>query len=318
LRSAAHAQPSPPQQLALRSPARASGIVVAIFAPHAVASWRLLRRSRRESQVPWVGVVSYLLFLYLMPALLLADPRRGPELAWPLAQLEAQQAQLEKAAERTMRARLLQEERERMRTIPAGTKLTWQGLIWRAPDGSRLEGDWSPQHDRDVALTLLPAEKHPLRRVGIHAVEVREHAFRPVEVIPANEPRQTGYYETCRSRAWRGLAVCWLLAGRRAADLRQRFSEEEGRIRLMDRLPYGDFVVGAEDQGFAATCLLDRAVCEAGLAHAGRLVRVRFPIEHLQRWQVLRRGVNDLIEWASGRSLDDAPGLVWRPPQPLG
>jgi hypothetical protein len=293
----------------------AGGLLATIFTPHALAAWWLLRRSRLQTSVSWAGVASYALFLYVVPAFLLGDSALKPELAWPRAHLEERRAALKVAVDRAARGRALQVERERMRTIPS--ELIWRGRRWRAPAGAWLEGDWSPLEDRYKSLLLFLADEHPLSRLGVQAVQVRDDASLPVEIVPASRARQIGYYETCRPDVWHDLTICWALGNRHARDFSERFGGAPGtdRVRIANRLPYGDFLVAEASPGFAASCRLDEGTCDGGLAHGNRTVRFQFPLKQLNSWLKLRREVNVLLEQATGQPLDDVPGLVWLPPQ---
>jgi len=294
----------------------AGAVIVAVFAPHALVSWRSLHHGRLQNRMPWVGIAVYALLLYLTPAWLSADSARRPELGWPHVQLEARRADLRAAAERTARADALQAERERMRAIAPDTRLSWNGVTWSAPVGIRLEGEWSPLDDRYLALTFSPAATHALYDLGVRIVQVREGPFRPVEIAPAGQQRQAGYYETCRRQALHGLTVCWALGSRHARELSERLGEvrDVERVRIIDRLPDGDFVAGSEQAGFAASCTLEGA-CEAAFGHVSGQVRVPLPLARLGQWPTLRREIGALLEEASDRRLDDAPGLVWRSPR---
>jgi hypothetical protein len=274
----------------------AGGLLAAIFMPHAIAAWSLLRRSRLQTSVSSAGVASYALFLYVVPAFLLGDSALRPELAWPRAHLEERRAALKVAVERAARGRALQVERERMRTIPS--ELIWHGLRWRAPAGAWLEGDWSPLEDRYRFLVLFPAEEHPLSCLGVQAVQVREDASLPVEIVPASRARQIGYNETCRPDARHDLTICWALGNRHAGDFSERFGTAPGtdRVNIVDRLPYGDFLAAAVSPGFAASCRLEDETCEGSLAHGNRSVRFQFPLKQLNTWPNLRREVNVPLE----------------------
>jgi hypothetical protein len=78
-------------------------------------------------------------------------------------------------------------------------------------------------------------------------------------------------------------------------------------------LPYGDFVAGSEQAGFAASCKLEGA-CGAAFGHVSGQVRVPMPLAQLRQWPSLRREIAALLEEASDQPVDAAPGLVWRPP----
>jgi hypothetical protein len=293
----------------------AGGIIALIFIPHAAGSWWLLRRGRLQIRMPWAGAAAFALFLYLLPAFLAVDPAVRPDLAWPRTHLEARQTALEIAMERRARARAAQAERERMRPIPSG--LRWNALTWQAPRGTRIEGDWSPLEGKYEALILIPAEAHPLKRMGVQAVRVREDASIPVKIVPASRLRQIGYYETCRPGALHDLTICWAVGNKHAREFSDRFgaTPETDRVKVTRRLPYGDFLVAAEQPGFAASCILDDGLCEVGFAHGGRSVRAQVPLDRLESWQDVRREVSSLLREASGRPLDDRPGLVWLPPE---
>jgi hypothetical protein len=289
----------------------AGAVIVAVFAPHALVSWRLMHHSCLPTRIPWVGIAAYAVLLYLTPALLSADSVHRPELGWPHVQLEARRADLRAAAERTGWAGALQAER----AIAPDRRLSWNGVSWSAPVGTRLEGEWSPLDARYVALTLSLAATHPLYDLGVRIVQVREGPFRPVEIALAGQQRQAGYYETCRRQALHGLTVCWALGSRHARELSERLGEvpDVERVRIIDRLPYGDFVAGSEQAGFAASCKLEGA-CGAAFGHVSGQVRVPMPLAQLRQWPSLRREIAALLEEASDQPVDAAPGLVWRPP----
>ena len=200
-----------------------------------------------------------------------------------------------------------------MRIIPS--KLSWHGLTWRTPADGRLEGDWSPMEDRYVALIVIPGTAHPLERLGVHAVRVREDPFRPVEIVPAGPAEKIGYNETCRPSVLHDLTICWALGNMHARELSERFgaAPEPLRVRTIDRLPSGDFLVAARVPGFAASCRFDDAACEGALAHGDRVVRFQFPLERLNSWSDLRRELGELLDEATGQPLDERPGLVWLP-----